>query len=217
MAELCNLTVCCYIPLLDGSAIILILEAKNNRDLAACLSKVFIAPAMHHLRQFPSAAAFLRLVYIPLIVRLGVRRHPACTTNVDSVHRCQVCPKLFPTFPRDGRPTGTMSKSNITEEIRQWLSALGVPGDQLQQYSGISLRRATATMAAMMKVAPETSLPLSASTSVRLPSRLTLVRPTSRSSPSMKTTTSAMFAREACSVGSCSAASLARKQPTCAA
>ena len=157
VAELCNLTVCCYIPLLDGSAIILILEAKNNRDLAACLSKVFIAPAMHHLRQFPSAAAFLRLVYIPLIVRLGVRRHPACTTNVDSVHRCQVCPKLFPTFPSDGRPTGTMSKSNITEEIRQWLSALGVPGDQLQQYSGISLRRATATMAAMMKVAPETT------------------------------------------------------------
>ena len=52
VAELCNLTVCCYIPLLDGSAIILILEAKNNRDLAACLSKVFIAPAMHHLRQF---------------------------------------------------------------------------------------------------------------------------------------------------------------------
>ena len=85
VAELCNLTVCCYIPLLD------------------------------------------------------------------------VCPKLFPTFPRDGRPTGTMSKSNITEEIRQWLSALGVPGDQLQQYSGISLRRATATMAAMMKVAPETT------------------------------------------------------------
>ena len=111
VAELCNLTVCCYIPLLDGSAIILILEAKNNRDLAACLSKVFIAPAMHHLRQFPSAAAFLRLVYIPLIVRLGARRHPACTTN----------------------------------------------DEQLQQYSGISLRRATATMAAMMKVAPETT------------------------------------------------------------
>ena len=100
VAELCNLAVCCYIPLLDGSAIILILEAKNNRELAACLSRVFIAPAMHHLRQFPSAAAFLRLVYIPLIVRLGVRRHPACTTNVDSVHRCQVCPKLFPTFLR---------------------------------------------------------------------------------------------------------------------
>ena len=111
VAELCNLTVCCYIPLLDGSAIILILEAKNNRDLAACLSKVFIAPAMHHLRQFPSAAAFLRLVYIPLIVRLGARRHPACTTN----------------------------------------------DEQLQQYSGISLRRATATMATMMKVAPETT------------------------------------------------------------
>ena len=53
--------------------------------------------------------------------------------------------------------------------------------------------------------------------SVKLPNKLTLGRLASRLSPSMRTTTSAMFAREAYSVGSCSAASLARKRPTCAA
>jgi hypothetical protein len=157
VAELCGLTVCCYIPMLDGSAIILILEAKNNRDLAACLSKVSIAPALYDLLQFPSAAEFLRVIYVPLLIRMGIRRHPACQTHVDSVHRCSVCPKLFPTWPRDGRPPGTLSKSNITESIRDWLLALGVPREQLQRFSGVSLRRATATMAALMKVAPETT------------------------------------------------------------
>ena len=157
VAELCGLTVCCYIPMVDGSAVILILEAKNNRDLAACLSKVSIAPALYNLLQFPSAAEFLRVIYVPLLIRMGIRRHPACRTHIDSVHRCDVCPKLFPTWPRDGRPPGTMSKSNVTESIRDWLLALGVPREQLQRFSGVSLRRATATMAALMKVAPETT------------------------------------------------------------
>ena len=50
-----------------------------------------------------------------------------------------------------------MSKSTVTESIRDWLLALGVPREQLQRFSGVSLRRATATMAALMKVAPETT------------------------------------------------------------
>ena len=158
--DLCGLTVCCYIPMLDGSAVILILAAKNNRDLAACLSKVSIAPAMYNLLHFPSAAEFLRLIYVPLLVQMGIRRHPACRTHIDSVHRCDVCPKLFPTWPRvAGRRAPCLkAKSDVTESIRDWLLALGVPRVQLQRFPGVSLRCVTATMAALMKVAPETTI-----------------------------------------------------------
>jgi hypothetical protein len=106
VAEFCGLTVCCYIPMVDGSAVILILEAKNNRDLAACLSKVSIAPVPCHPLQFPSAAEFLRVIHVPLLVQNG---HPAAP-RLPNPHRLgaplRCLPQALPHLAKRWPPAG---------------------------------------------------------------------------------------------------------------
>ena len=155
--EACMWTVCDLWRQQDRSLILRFLNTKNNYQQNYLNSIASLAPAEHPLAKFPSASAFLELVYLPELHRVGVRRHPDCTATPESMAPCRACPRLFPTLSSGHTPdrpiTGTMTSQHVSDMVRFWLVRLGV--EQPQRWSGISMRSGTASLAAMMKVDPE--------------------------------------------------------------
>ena len=155
--EACMWTICDHWPQPDRSQILRFLNTKSNYHQNYLNSIASLAPAEHPLAKFPSASAFLAEVYLPELLRIGVRRHPDCTATPESMAPCRACPRLFPTLSSGHTParpiTGTMTSQNVSRMVRFWLLRLGV--QQPQRWSGISMRSGTASLAAMMKVDPE--------------------------------------------------------------
>ena len=150
-------SVCDLWPQHDLSQVLRFLNTKNNHNQNFLSSVASLAPAVYSLDQFPSAALFLSEFYLPELERLGVRRHADCVATQTSMSPCRVCPRLFPTLSPGHSisvpVTGTMTAQHISDMIRFWLCRLGV--DQPKQWSGISMRSGTASLAAIMKVDPE--------------------------------------------------------------
>ena len=142
---------------LDGSADLRFLNTKNNYGQHYLTSVTSLAPPSHPLSRFPAASAFLRDVFIPVLDRLGIVRHPDCFATPESMAPCRVCPRLFPTISEDhsrARPsTGTMTSQHVSAMVRFWLNRLGVRDPS--RWSGVSMRQGCASLAAVMKVAPE--------------------------------------------------------------
>jgi hypothetical protein len=155
--ECCNFTRCDYWPQWDGSADIRFLNTKNNYCQHFLNSVSSLAPPSHPLSRFPAASAFLADVFIPVLDRLGIVRHPDCCATPESMAPCRVCPRLFPTVSQDHtrtRPsTGTMTSQHVSAMIRFWLGRLGV--EDPCRWSGVSMRQGCASLAAIMKVSPE--------------------------------------------------------------
>jgi len=155
--ECCLFTRCNVWPHSDGSADIRFLNTKNNYGQHYLNSVTTLAPPSHPLGLFPSAAGFLATIYLPELDRLGIVRHPDCGATPESMAPCRVCPRLFPTIPQGhtrARPlSGTMTSQHVSTMVRYWLTRLGV--ESPCRWSGVSMRQGCASLAAVMKVAPE--------------------------------------------------------------
>ena len=142
--------ICSLIPLPNAAgATLLFIDTKNNLNQRGALARASIANAHLPLGTCPSAFAFLQDVWLPLLASHGVRRHPHCNTGPDSLHKCHLCPALFPTLPADRQP-GRVSRNHLAATLRHYLTAGQVPN--ADRYSPTSLRSGCASIAADQQV-----------------------------------------------------------------
>jgi hypothetical protein len=149
--ELRYLTVCNWHDVDNGTVALQHLDTKANYMSALCYTRVGLALSPTPLSHAPSAVRYMREVWLPMLQKHGVFRHPRCATVLHSTAPCLLCPRLFPTINERQRTFGTVTGQHFTDEIRFYLSRTGHSAEELKMYSGISLRRTAATLATMMK------------------------------------------------------------------
>ena len=147
-----NWKLCSYLPLPDATgATLLFINTKNNFHQRGTLACASIANACIPLETCPSAYAFLDEVWLPLLARLGIHRHPLCNTNRDSLYTCRLCPALFPTLPAN-RPPGQVGRTHLASMLHLYLSLGQVPEVVVRRYTPTSLRSGCASIAAAQRV-----------------------------------------------------------------
>ena len=139
LSEGLNWNLCSYLPLADATgATLLFINTKNNFHQRGSLACASIANAHLPLASCPTAYAFLQGVWLPLLTRLGIHRHPHCNTNCDSLYTCRLCPSLFPTLPAN-RPPGRVGRTHLARMLHLDLTLGQVP--DVRRYTPTSLRR----------------------------------------------------------------------------
>ena len=165
VSEVCGLTVCCWVRLLNGNVELKVVQTKNNRWLSMMADRARLVRAAFGLETAPSAVRFVEEVWLPFLAERGVVpkdwerqlatvgqvRRPGCRFGLDSAFTCGVCPSLFPTFPQSGE-WGVMSRAHVSETVKFWARCLGFDP---RQFSGISFRRGGVSVAATQKIAVE--------------------------------------------------------------
>ena len=165
VSEVCNLTVCCWVRLLNGNIELKVVQTKNNKWLSMMADRARLVRAVFGLATAPSAVRFVEEVWFPFLAERGVVpkdwarqlaavgqvRRPGCRFGLDSAFACGTCPPLFPTFPSSGR-WGVMSRAHVSETVKFWARSLGFDP---RQFSGISFRRGGVSVAATQKIAVE--------------------------------------------------------------
>ena len=142
--------ICSYIALPNAAgATLLFINTKNNFNQRGPLARASIANARLPLETCPTAYTFLNEIWLPLLDRRGIRRHPHCSTGPDSLHKCHLCPPLFPTLPADRQP-GRVSRTHLASTLRHYLTVGQVPN--AHRYSPTSLRSGCASIAADQQV-----------------------------------------------------------------
>ncbi len=149
--ELRCATLCNWYDLDGDSSLLQLLCTKNNMVGALCFSRVAIAVSKVPLWRAPTAARFMREVYMPLLQKLGISKHPYCRQQQQSMSPCLYCPRLFPTLNGRTGYDGTMSAQHVTDELRSWLRRTGHSEAQARCFSGASFRRTGASWAAIRK------------------------------------------------------------------
>ena len=165
VSEVCNLTVCCWNKLLSGNVELKIVQTKNNRWLSMAADRARLVRAALGLEELPSAVRFVEEIWMPFLASKGVIdrnwlshlvtsgqvKSQGCKFGLDSAFVCGVCPPLFPTFPSEGG-RGKMPRAHTSECVKYWARCLGFDPSQ---FSGISFRRGSVSVAATEKVALE--------------------------------------------------------------
>ena len=162
VSEACNLTVCNWIRIAKGDVELKVVQTKNNRWLSLTADRAYFKKAVAAWHVLPSAVRFVEEVWLPMMASMhvipvtwfvqlegvGQVRAEGCRFRTNSTFECDVCPRLFPTFPRGGQ-WGTMSKAHVAERVKVVAQALGMDPSQ---FSGISFRRGGVSVAAQQKV-----------------------------------------------------------------
>jgi len=173
VSEVCNLTVCCWVRLLNGNVELKVVQTKNNKWLSMMADRARLVRAAFGLDAAPSAVRFIEEVWFPFLAERGVVprdwarqlatvgkvRRQGCRFGLDSAFACGSCPPLFPTFPRllvisgpRPGPWGIMSRAHVSDTVKFWARCLGFDP---RQFSGISFRRGSVSVAATQKIALE--------------------------------------------------------------
>ena len=165
VGEVCGLTVCCWVRLMNRNVELKIVQTKNNRWLSMMADRARLVWSEKSLDVLPSAVRFVEELWLPFMAKKGIidkdwslklvtcgqiRRH-GCRFGLDSAFVCDKCPPLFPTFPSGGG-YGSMSRAHVTEMVKFWARCLGFDP---RQFSGISFRRGSVSVAATQKIALE--------------------------------------------------------------
>jgi hypothetical protein len=149
--ELRLATVCNWHDVDSETSALQLLGTKANFLSALSFSRVALAVASYPLTYGPSAARYMREVYMPALRGFRVARHPRCRNTIDSTAACGFCPRLFPTLNAQRNSFGTVTAQHFTDQVRFFMRVAGIPGEQIRMYSGVSCRRTTATLAALEK------------------------------------------------------------------
>jgi hypothetical protein len=149
--ELRFATVCNWHDIDSETSALQLLGTKANFLSALSFSRVVLAVASYPLTYGPSAARYMREVYLPVLRTFGVAKHPQCRNTRNSTAACGFCPRLFPTLNAQRCTFGTVTAQHFTDQVRFFMRVAGIPEDQIRMYSGVSCRRTTATLAALEK------------------------------------------------------------------
>ena len=97
-----------------------------------------------------SAISFFEEFWFPFLKSQGVRQSSLCTHTRFPASHCQYCPPLFPTWPNSNKgSTRAVTPSEVTSVVKQWARLIGLDPSQ---YSAISFRRGSVSLAAAAKV-----------------------------------------------------------------
>ncbi len=132
--EVCQLTVFCWKHLAQGHVYLMVLDTKNNRNMAIERSKSRLARAEEPLARHPSVLC-RRCTY--RCWRPWVRNDIRAAGQgwSMSIAKCKLCPKLFPMCPRQQK-LGTMMNTEIRSKTQGLAQPVGDP--EWLMYSGIS-------------------------------------------------------------------------------
>ena len=156
--EVCKLTLCCWRERLLESVFVHVKEAKNGniRDEAGG----YLYRDGKPFSESFSAISYFEEFWFPFLESMRLSVQPGCTHNVYPTLRCKVCPPMFPTFPKQCQRVPQsepwykrckhVSTSEVSAVVKQWAAQLGLDATQ---YSAISFRRGSVSIAAAAKVA----------------------------------------------------------------
>ena len=147
-SEVGKLTVCCWQSRLLESVYVHVKLAKNGRNGEESGAYLFRDTGSFEANM--SAISFFEEFWFPFLKSQGVRQSSLCTHTRFPASHCQYCPPLFPTWPNSNKgSTRAVTPSEVTSVVKQWARLIGLDPSQ---YSAISFRRGSVSLAAAAKV-----------------------------------------------------------------
>lgn len=151
-SSITKLTTCCWQPRADKSVAMQVDLAKNGKN------GVVFAPVLTRaegsFKDNGSAVSFAEEYLFPFLDSVDanfVDKH--CDKKNWRTAHCRKCPKLFPVCKQGGvQKFQSISVKEISGMVKRWAARIG---RDPRNYSGVSLRRGSTSIAAAMKVAKE--------------------------------------------------------------
>lgn len=147
-SSLVRLTTCCWQPRQDGSVAVQVDLAKAGKN-----GEVF-APILERqeglFQDNCAATSFYEEYLQPFIEDYGIEYSPKyCIKKKHRTAHCENCPKLFEVFSK-GPANKAVNTSEVSCQVKKWARRLG---RDPKNYSAVSLRRGSTSIAAAGKVA----------------------------------------------------------------
>ena len=146
-SEVCRLTVCCWIPKSDGTVYIAIKLAKNGKNGKE--SGAVLVRGEGGFQHCMSAIAFFEEYWFPFLSSQNWGVSQNCTASQYRTAVCLECSPMFPVCVEVGRKPNPVSRAQVTEAVKKWAERIGRDSSQ---YSAISFRRGSVSIAAAAKV-----------------------------------------------------------------
>ena len=149
-SEVARLTVCCWRPRDDGSVYVLIQLAKNGRN--GEVSGAVLVQGEGQFEQNFTAISFFEEFWFPFLTAQGWGTSRKCVTEVFRTTVCPHCAPIFPVCKRgesSKRVPNPIGRGQVTEAVKKWASKIG---REASNYSAISFRRGSISIAAAAKV-----------------------------------------------------------------
>ena len=145
-----KLTTCCWQPRADSSVAVQVDLAKNGKN------GVVFAPVLTRVdgsfKENGSAISFAEEYLFPFLESVGANYVSAeCDKKSWRTAHCHKCPKLFSVFRQGSvEKFKAISAGEVSSMVKKWAAKIG---RDPRNYSGVSLRRGSTSIAAAMKVA----------------------------------------------------------------
>ena len=149
-SEVARLTACCWRPRDDGSVYVLIQLAKNGRN--GEVSGAVLVQGEGQFEQNFTAISFFEEFWFPFLTSQGWGKSRKCVTEVFRTTVCPHCAPMFPVCKRgesSKRVPNPIGRGQVTEAVKKWASKIG---REASNYSAISFRRGSISIAAAAKV-----------------------------------------------------------------
>ena len=147
-SSLKELTLCCWQPRADESVAVqvdLMKNGKNGQVFAPVLDR-----AEGHFQDNCSAISFFDEYLYPFIAASGPVFDPRmCTKKKHRTAHCRSCPKLFQVFGKDMKINTAIAVQEVSSSVKFWAERIG---RDRSNYSAVSLRRGSTSIAAALKV-----------------------------------------------------------------
>jgi integrase len=147
--EVANMTVCCWQQREDGSVFVSVNLAKNGKN--GEVAGAVLVPGQGVFAEDHSAVSFFEEYYFPFLASQGLGVSSRCVTTKFRTTICPHCSPMFPSWSRkkDKGSISNVSTSQVTTAVKKWAEKIG---RDAKNYSAISFRRGSVSIAAAAKV-----------------------------------------------------------------
>ena len=149
--EITRMTVCCWQAREDGSVYVLVHLAKNGKN--GELSGAVLVRGSGGFKDNYSAISFFEEFYFPFLRVQGLGLSNGCIASKYRTAVCPACSPMFPVWPqskvKDRGDVQPIAVSQVTSSVKKWAARIG---REASNYSAISFRRGSVSLAAAAKV-----------------------------------------------------------------
>ena len=149
--EITRMTVCCWQARDDGSVYVLVHLAKNGKN--GELSGAVLVRGEGDFKDNYSAISFFEEFYFPFLRSQGLGLSKKCILSKFRTAVCPACSPMFPVWPHSKSKGESGVKpiavSQVTSSVKKWAARIG---RDASNYSAISFRRGSVSLAAAAKV-----------------------------------------------------------------
>jgi hypothetical protein len=145
--EVVAMTVCCWQARTDGSVFVEVKLAKNGKN--GEISGAVLVPGKGDFGGNFSAISFFEEFWFPFLSSQGWGVSKRCISGQFRTSICDHCSPLFPVCKGTGGVPDPINRSQVTSSVKKWADRIGRDS---KNYSAISFRRGSVSLAAAAKV-----------------------------------------------------------------